>query len=194
MAADGEMSREMTLPAADAAAANPEIPPVAARETGSRPGRAPERLPEEAIAVRACELGDYDDVVAVWRQAGLPFRPRGRDSRQAVATGLERGGSIFLLAEATVGARPLVVGVVLATHDGRKGWINRLAVLPAFQGQGIARRLVMEAEEGLRAQGIDVVAALIESANTGSLSFFSHLGYLHDADIEYFSKRRDPES
>ena len=92
------------------------------------------------------------------------------------------------------GGKARIVGVVFGTHDGRKGWINRLAVAPDFRGQGIAHRLVGEVEAALHAQGIDVIAALVESDNRGSLAFFARIGYVHDPEIEYFSTRRDPES
>ena len=43
-----------------------------------------------------------------------------------------------------------LVGIVVATHDGRKGWINRLAVHPDYRRRGIAKKLIEEAEEYLR--------------------------------------------
>jgi len=41
---------------------------------------------------------------------------------------------------------------------------------------------------------IDIVAALIETHNEDSLAFFRSIGYLHDPEIEYVSKRAWPES
>jgi ribosomal protein S18 acetylase RimI-like enzyme len=87
-----------------------------------------------------------------------------------------------------------LVGVVLGTHDGRKGWINRLAVAPAYRRRGIAGLLVGELETRLEALGLEIVAALIESENRASLEFFRAIGYLHDPEIEYVSKRRSPET
>ena len=68
---------------------------------------------------------------------------------------------MFLLAEAD----GRLVGTVLGTHDGRKAWINRLAVSPAFRRRGIARLLVAEVEARMAALGLDIIAALIESQN-----------------------------
>jgi ribosomal protein S18 acetylase RimI-like enzyme len=83
---------------------------------------------------------------------------------------------------------------VLGTHDGRKGWINRLAVAPAYQRRGIAGLLIGELETRLEALGLEIVAALVESDNHVSLEFFRAVGYLHDPEIEYVSKRRSPET
>jgi N-acetylglutamate synthase len=135
-------------------------------------------------------LTDYEAVTRLWTDSGLPFRPQGRDRADKVAVELERGTATFLLAEA--GGR--LAGVVVATHDGRKGWINRLAVAPAYRRRGIAALLVREAEACLAAAGMEITAALIETQNEDSLAFFRSIGYVHDPHIEYVSKRRSAET
>jgi ribosomal protein S18 acetylase RimI-like enzyme len=142
------------------------------------------------VTIRDMRMDDYDLVQRLWTDAGLPFRPQGRDRPDRVARELRQGTAVFLLAE--VDGR--LTGVVLGTHDGRKGWINRLAVAPAYRRRGIAQRLVREVEARLEALGLEVMAALIESRNQESLSFFQAIGYLHDSDIEYVSRRRSEES
>jgi ribosomal protein S18 acetylase RimI-like enzyme len=67
-------------------------------------------------------------------------------------------------------------------------------VAPGYQGRGIARWLVSEVEAGLRARGIDVIAALVESDNRPSRAFFVHIGYVHDPAVQYFSSRLSPGS
>jgi ribosomal protein S18 acetylase RimI-like enzyme len=142
------------------------------------------------VTIREFQLEDYSAVLRLWTEAGLPFRPRGRDRREKVAAELSFGTAVFLLAE----AEGKLVGTVLGTHDGRKGWINRLAVAPTFRRRGIARLLVAEVEARLAAVGLDITAALIESANLASLRFFREAGYVFDPEIEYFSKRRSAET
>jgi ribosomal protein S18 acetylase RimI-like enzyme len=142
------------------------------------------------ITIRDFRLDDYEAVLRLWTEAGLPFRPLGRDRRGTVATELEGGRAVFLLAE----AEGLLVGVILGTHDGRKAWINRLAIVPAFQRRGIASLLVREVETQMAALGLDITAALVESDNQVSLRFFREIGYVHDPGIEYVSRRRSPET
>jgi ribosomal protein S18 acetylase RimI-like enzyme len=120
-----------------------------------------------AVTIRDFRMEDYEAVLDLWGEAGLPFRPQGRDARHRVAAELTGGRAVFLVAE--VEDRP--VGVVLGTHDGRKGWVNRLAVNPAFRRRGIATTLVRELETRLEALGLDVIAALIESEDQASLGF-----------------------
>lgn len=144
----------------------------------------------QEVTIREMTLDDYDAVTRLWTEAGLPYRPLGRDQPDKIRVEMERGAAVFLVAEA--GGE--LVGVVLGTHDGRRGWINRLAVAPAYRRRGIAGRLVREVESRVEALGIEIVAALIEVANEGSLGFFQAIDYLHSPEIEYVSKRRSADT
>ncbi len=86
-----------------------------------------------------------------------------------------------------------MVGVVFGTHDGRKGWINRLAVLPPYRKCGIGKRLVEEVEDRLREIGIRIFACLVEDWNEVSIKFFHRLGYDSHKDINYLTRRDVPE-
>jgi len=142
------------------------------------------------LSIRPFRMGDYDAVMALWKEAGLPLRPSGRDSRDRIRAQIAEPNVIFLVAEAEGG----LAGTVLATHDGRKGWINRLAVRRDLRRRGIGVRLVREAESRLAAAGMDVLACLIEEGNDVSMDFFSRLGYERKDDIHYFVKKESRDS
>jgi N-acetylglutamate synthase len=142
------------------------------------------------VKIRDLRLEDLDTVARLWTEAGLPFRPRGRDRPDRVAAELEDGRAVFLVAEADAE----LIGTVLGTHDGRKGWINRLAVAPAYRRRGVAGLLVRTVEARLAAFGLEITAALIETPNQSSLAFFRALGYDHAEEIEYVSKRRSADT
>jgi ribosomal protein S18 acetylase RimI-like enzyme len=146
------------------------------------------------MQIRPLGSDDYDAVLDLWRRSGLSsVRPTGRDSREAfsstsrpdaspnTANGFQKTLGLFKGDE--------LVGVIVVTHDGRKGWLNRLAVDPDHRRQGIARRLITAAEELLSRQGIHVIGALIESKNDVSLRLFRRVGYELHNDICYLSKR-----
>ncbi len=149
------------------------------------------RAKDSVIAViRDLSIADYDSLIHLWGEAGLPCRPQGRDSREAIAHQMAGDTSLFLGAEQ--GGE--LVGAVLGTHDGRKGWINRLAVHPAHRRRGIGRALVYAVEARLHGMGIEIIGSLIEDWNADSMAFFSRLGYVAHTDIVYVSKRRSPET
>lgn len=129
---------------------------------------------------------DFDRITALWEAAGLHTKPAGRDTAEAFARQLAGGTQAAIGIETEAGE---LVGVVLPTHDGRKGWINRLAVHPDWRRKGLATVLVHAAEEWLRAQGIEIYAALIEPGNDASLAVFQSAGYLDWPDMHYVSKR-----
>jgi ribosomal protein S18 acetylase RimI-like enzyme len=131
---------------------------------------------------------DFERIVDLWQRAGLPFRPTGRDSQEGFARQLEAGVQTVLGYQS--GAD--LLGVILVTHDSRKGWINRLAVDPAFRRQGIGTSLIAAAEEYLQRQGIQVFAALIHEDNQESIAAFGKAGYACIREVLYFSKRLDP--
>jgi N-acetylglutamate synthase len=142
------------------------------------------------ISIRAFRLNDYDRVMEIWSGGGLPLKPQGRDSREAIARQLALPNVRFLVAEEGEGGR--VVGTVLATHDGRKGWINRVAVDATLRRRGLGARLVRAAEGWLASAGLDILACLIEEGNDVSMSLFAELGYTKHAEIIYFAKRKHP--
>lgn len=144
---------------------------------------------EHPPAPRALRAEDYDALVALWETAGLPYRPRGRDTRERIAREIAGPCSAFLGIERD----GKLVAAVLGTHDGRKGWINRLAVDPEHQGTGIGRRLVEALEAHFAALDIHIVACHIEEWNDASRAIFEHFGYVHHPEIHYLAKRNAPE-
>jgi len=141
------------------------------------------------VTIRDLRADDYDELAALWREAGLPYKSKGRDTRERIAREIAGPCSIFLAAEED----SHLVGAILGTHDGRKGWINRVAVLPTHRRRGIARALVVAVEERLDALGIEIFVCLIEDWNRESLAFFEALGYGVFPDIHYLSKRKHPD-
>ena len=141
-----------------------------------------------AVSIREFRLADYDRVMNLWTEGRLPLKPQGRDSRGNIEWQIGQPNVIFLVAE-TAGR---VVGTVLATHDGRKGWINRLAVEAGLRKHKIGSRLVAEAEARFESLGLEIYACLIEDWNTVSMAVFESLGYTSRPDILYYSKRKHP--
>lgn len=129
-------------------------------------------------------------MVALWQAAGLHYKPHGRDTYQAFEQQLKGGTQVAIGVEGEDG---LLIGAVLATHDGRKGWINRLAVHPDYRRRGIATQLVKAAEDALRDKGMQIFAALIEPENEASLAMFVEAGYVEWPGLHYVSKRDSDE-
>ena len=142
------------------------------------------------LVIRSLSIEDFDSMIKLWERAGLPFRPRGRDSKRAMERQIASSPDLL------VGAfyQGKLVGVVIGSYDGRmKGWINRLAVDPDRRHMGIAQQLIATAEKNLEKHDVTVFCALIETPNVESLTLFEKLGYKLHPDIVYASKRKSED-
>lgn len=119
----------------------------------------------------------------------LPIKPKGRDTLQNLNLQIELPRNAFY------GALwdSKLVAVAIASHNGRKGWINRVAVSPEFQNQGIASKLIQSCEEFFKAESIKIFACLIEDWNEKSEKLFEKNGYAKYHEVSYYTKRLDPE-
>ena len=136
--------------------------------------------------IREFDISDHAQVLELWGEAGLEHRPTGRDSRESIADQLRKGSMIFLVAE----MEHRIVGTLLCTYDGRKGWINRIAVHPDLRRQGIATAMLRRVEHSLDQKGIGVFCCLIHDWNKDSIEFFESSQYSLSPDVKYYSKRR----
>ena len=137
------------------------------------------------MEIRTLTIADYEEVIRLWSQANLPFKPSGRDSELAIATQMSANPDFFL--GAFEGGH--LVGTAVFSSDMRKGWINRLAVDPDCRGRGVAKALVNESEKTFRKHGLRIFCSLIEDSNRASKELFEKCGYTTHDDILYFTKR-----
>lgn len=141
------------------------------------------------MQIKRLMITDYEDLVKLWLKSGLPFKPKGRDSKKAIETQMQANPEFFL--GAFEGNR--LVGSVIVSCDTRRGWINRLAVDPDYRRRGVAKALIAEAEKTLRKRGIQIFCALIENQNKESRELFKKCGYVEYLNVSYFSKRDSNE-
>lgn len=150
----------------------------------------PKDKPKPDFVVRALTETDLAQVPRVWVEAGLPCRPKGRDAPEGLVAQFRRDPDLFIGAF----AEDELIGVAIATDDGRKGWINRLAVLPSHRRKGVGRALIEKCEEALRKRGRGVFSILIEGENEASERLFLTSGYRDESDIRYYAKRDSEET
>lgn len=143
-----------------------------------------------ATPIAKLTIEHYDQLIRVWGDAGLPYKPSGRDSRDSIAREMKRADTAYF----GIFEDNRLVAVGVATSDGRKGWINRVAVDPEHRLCGYGRRIVEECEKCLRRLGLTVISCLIEEHNLPSMELFSRLGFVCHDDVHYFSKRESSDS
>lgn len=140
----------------------------------------------ESIEYRNLKPGDYDEIIRVWNEAGLVHKQKGRDNCDCMTLEISRSPDLFIGAF----VEGKLIGTVIGSFDGRRGCVNRLAIVPQYRHRRIAEKLVAICEERLKKMGALVIFCLIEKENEPSLALFNkRLGYhIHDG-IVYLSKR-----
>ena len=132
--------------------------------------------------IRPMSIADYDFVVELMRQTpGVTFRDA--DSREHTARYLERNPRLSLVA--AVGSR--LVGCIMAGHDGRRGYLQHLLVLPEFRHKGIASALVTQCLAALEAQGIKKNHIDVLKTNESGASYWAHKGWQLRTDLLRYS-------
>jgi uncharacterized protein len=109
--------------------------------------------------------------MSLWEDAGLRFTP----SRVPAELDGALARDSLVLIDADAAGR--ISGSVFGTFDGRRGWVNRLAVRTDKRGQGIATGLLEELERRLTALGCARVNLLIDADNVDIARFYAALGY-----------------
>jgi ribosomal protein S18 acetylase RimI-like enzyme len=128
------------------------------------------------FAIEDCEL-----VRDLWQRAGLSLSYG--DDRAGLAQRLARDPDLFFLGE--VDGR--VVACVMGCFDGRRGWVNHLAVDPDCQGRGFGQAMMDELERRFRGVGCRKVNLLIERSNAAVAAFYAKSGYGVD-DLIFMEK------
>jgi ribosomal protein S18 acetylase RimI-like enzyme len=65
-------------------------------------------------------------------------------------------------------------------YDGRRGWINHLAVLPTHRRRGFGTTLMTTAESYLVEIGCQKVNLQVRESNQDVVPFYTALGYTDD--------------
>ena len=133
--------------------------------------------------VRGMTIADYDEVIALWRATeGLGLG--GSDEREPIAAYLERNpGMSFVAAN---GER--IVGAVLGGHDGRRGYLHHLAVVPRWRHQGVGRALVEASLAQLKAAGIPKCNLFLIDHNAAGRAFWLQHGWSAREDLVLVQK------
>jgi ribosomal protein S18 acetylase RimI-like enzyme len=117
-------------------------------------------------------MEDYDRVVQLWRVAdGIVLSDT--DERDPMERFLCRNPGLSLVAE----HGDEVIGAVLCSHDGRRGYLHHLAVRADFRRRGIGSALVRKSMELLSHEAVSKCNVFILEANEEGVAFWEHNGF-----------------
>ena len=73
-----------------------------------------------------------------------------------------------------------VVATVMGGYEGHRGWVNYLAVDPAYQRKGLGRQIMEAVEKKILAMGCPKINLQIRTDNTTAVRFYESIGYEMD--------------
>ena len=136
------------------------------------------------MTIRVMTIEDYDAVYKLWISTPGMGLNTTDDSREGIAKYLRRNPSTSFVAQED----GKIVGVLLAGHDGRRGFIHHTAVLPEYRNRGIARTLAESALDALEKEGIHKVALVVFERNEDGNAFWEKVGFTAREDLVYRNK------
>lgn len=136
------------------------------------------------IKIRVMTIKDYDGIYDLWiNTPGMGLNSTD-DSREGIDKYLKRNPTSSFVAE----DNGKIIGVIIAGHDGRRGYIYHTAVLSGYRNQGIAKKLVDNAINALDIEGINKVALVAFERNEIGNGFWENIGFAVRDDLVYRNK------
>lgn len=124
------------------------------------------------FTVRTMTEEDIPAALALWQEVeGMCLRDA--DSPPALSRYLRRNPGCSYVA---TNDRGELIGVSLAGHDGRRGYLHHVAVSPAFRKHGLGRQLVDRCLTALKGEGIEKVNFFVKADNAAGLAFWKRMG------------------
>ncbi|MDH3386660.1 MAG: GNAT family N-acetyltransferase [Gammaproteobacteria bacterium] len=137
---------------------------------------------DEGMNYRCMQLSDHAPVKRLWQECeGISLRDA--DSLAGIEKYLERNPGLSFVAE----QEARIVGSIMAGHDGKRGYIQHLAVAAQARNRGVARRLVALCVDALEAQGIVKSHVHVLADNATGRAFWPSLGWVRRSEIVMYS-------
>jgi ribosomal protein S18 acetylase RimI-like enzyme len=123
--------------------------------------------------------GDISGVLALWRRATT--EPSETDDVLGLEALLAHAPNALILAS----EEGTIVGSVIASWDGWRGAMYRLAVLPSRRRRGIASALGTEGERRLLARGVRRVHMIVAADQAAARDFWEFAGYADSGQARF---------
>ncbi len=134
------------------------------------------------VKIREMDIADYDDVIKLWGQnEGMSLRDA--DSKESINNYLIRNPNLSFVA---VSANE-IVGAVLVGTDGRRGYLQHLAVSSNFRGKSLGRELVSQAISALANVGVPKTHLFVYNENVNAQQFYEKLGWFPRDEVRMYS-------
>lgn len=138
--------------------------------------------PQLSVDYRVMTPEDFEAILDLWKRTpGIKVSEA--DTREGLAAYFERNPGLSFVARTSNG----IIGTIMAGHDGRRGYLQHLAVDTAYRRQGIGTELVRRSLAALAAFGIAKAHLFALEDNESGKRFWQRLGWKERRDVVLFS-------
>jgi ribosomal protein S18 acetylase RimI-like enzyme len=129
-------------------------------------------------------INDYTEIFELWNKTEGVRLSSIDDSEEGIQKFLERNPNTCFVAELD----KKIVGIIMAGHDGRRGYIYHATVEEHYRNKGIGRELIRTVEASLQKEGINKIALVAFKNNERGNKFWDNNGYELREDLNYRNK------
>jgi ribosomal protein S18 acetylase RimI-like enzyme len=136
------------------------------------------------LNIRPLTIGDLDAIVEIDRKV------LGKVRREFWKKKIELPNPQYPLSGLVAEFSSKVIGFIVGEVSGWEfgipetvGWISTIGVDPDYQHKGVARRLIQEFIENLKAIGVSVVYTLVNWSDWDLLKFFRAMGFTRGGEM-----------
>ncbi|MGR5175129.1 GNAT family N-acetyltransferase [Vibrio parahaemolyticus] len=128
------------------------------------------------------QVSDYDNVMALWQQTEHMLI-READSQENIMLYLDKNPNMSFVAQ----QHGKIIGAVLAGTDGRRGYLQHLAVDSEHRGQRIGKSLVEKVTQSFAQIGISKTHLFVNTDNEQAQQFYQSMGWEVRKEVKMYS-------
>jgi ribosomal protein S18 acetylase RimI-like enzyme len=137
------------------------------------------------MRIAGMRIEDHEALLGLMRRTP-EMRVRDADSREAIARYLERNPGLSF----TAWDGHDLVGCAMCGHDGRRGYLQHVIVVPSHRGRGVAHELVTRCLDGLEVLGILKTHIDVFADNELANTYWTRRGWQRRHEINRYSFNR----
>ena len=73
-----------------------------------------------------------------------------------------------------------IIATVMGGYEGRRGWVNYVAIDPSYQRKGLGKLMMTEIENRLLSLGCPKLNLQVRAGNNDAMAFYEKIGYTND--------------
>jgi len=138
------------------------------------------------VQYREMMISDYEDIISLWQKSdGVKLRDA--DSKSGIERYLRRNPALSFVCE----HEGEIVGTIMSGHDGKRGYVQHLAVALSVKERGIGSELIRICLNSLKSEGILKSHIHVLANNELAQSYWVNRGWQERTDLKVYSHTID---